>query len=284
MKALGLQINIKDDQFIISSPEPFNSQKVTKRSILSYIGRIYDPMGFVGPIVVTAKAIMQKLWVSNCDWNGPPPIDVQKEWLHFTEQLANMKPITIPRNVGISDSHTAQLIGFCDAASSKAYGACLYLRLIDRSGMHVITHLLCSKSRINPLQKNKMTVPRLELNAALLLSKLVVKAHDTLQLKINISDVFLFSDSQIVLAWLKTEKTKLQAYVANRVNVIQQDTARWRWLYVNTHDNPADLISRGVQPGELNNNELWWRGPPFIQNRVSMRGYCMQDPDFYLRI
>ncbi|CAG9118488.1 unnamed protein product [Plutella xylostella] len=266
MKALGLQLNINDDKFIISSPEPFNPEKITKRTILSYIGRIYDPMGYVGPIVVTAKAIMQRLWSSSCSWNDSPPQDVQKEWLQYTERLAKMQPITLARNIDFSDSHTAQLIGFADASSTTGYGCCLYLRLIDASGTKVTTHLLSSKSRINPVQKKNMTVPRLELNAALLLSKLVVKTYATLQLKIEIKNVYLFSDSQVVLAWLKTEITKLQAYVANRVNVIHQNTSRWRWLYVNTHENPADLISRGVQPGELNGNNLWWRGPEFLQN------------------
>ncbi|XP_048483697.1 uncharacterized protein LOC125488552 isoform X1 [Plutella xylostella] len=266
MKALGLQLNINDDKFIISSPEPFNPEKITKRTILSYIGRIYDPMGYVGPIVVTAKAIMQRLWSSSCSWNDSPPQDVQKEWLQYTERLAKIQPITLARNIDFSDSHTAQLIGFADASSTTGYGCCLYLRLIDASGTKVTTHLLSSKSRINPVQKKNMTVPRLELNAALLLSKLVVKTYATLQLKIEIKNVYLFSDSQVVLAWLKTEITKLQAYVANRVNVIHQNTSRWRWLYVNTHENPADLISRGVQPGELNGNNLWWRGPEFLQN------------------
>lgn len=265
MKALGLRINVKDDHFIISSPEPFNSTTVTKRSILSYIGRFYDPMGFVSPIVVTAKSIMQKLWILNTGWNDSPPANVQQEWHQFTSNLAAMQPILLDRNIKISEADSADLIGFADASSKTAYGCCVYLRCTNQSGTTKL-HLLCSKSRINPIQKKGMTVPRLELNAALLLSKLILRTLNTLRVKINIRRVCLFCDSQIVLAWLNTELTKLQAYVSNRVNVIRQNTAGCSWHYVNTKDNPADLISRGVNPNELSSCNIWWNGPEFLQN------------------
>ncbi|KAL0830137.1 hypothetical protein ABMA28_003594 [Loxostege sticticalis] len=276
IKALGLQMNIIDDSFLISSPEPFSAKRVTKRSILSYIGRIYDPLGFVSPIVVTAKAIMQKLWLTKTDWNDSPPIDLENQWLQFTKSLNKMEPILLYRNLDISGSKSVELIGFADASSGTAYGCCLYMRVIDAAGM-VKTHLLCSKSRINPVQKKGMIVPRLELNAALLLSKLAVKTYDILMLKVDIKDVYLFSDSQIVLAWLNKEATKLLPYVANRVNVIRQNTNRWRWLYVNTKENPADLISRGVQPSELRGNSLWWHGPQFLQNSEYDFACCETD-------
>ncbi|XP_059054951.1 uncharacterized protein LOC131848997 [Achroia grisella] len=265
MKTLGLCINIKKDQFVISSPEPFESTHVTKKRILSYIGRFYDPMGFVSPIVVTAKAIMQKLWISDTNWNDSPPPHILQEWLQFTSDLAMMEPLLLDRNIDISEAHTVELIGFADASSTTAYGCCVYLRYICSSGT-AYTHLLCSKSRINPIHKKDSTVPRLELNAALLLSKLIMKTHEVLKLKTHIKNIYLFSDSQIVLAWLKTESLKLEAYVANRVNVIRQNTARWRWLFVSSTENPADIISRGARPSELKDNKFWWHGPAFLRN------------------
>ncbi|XP_047029975.1 uncharacterized protein LOC124637506 isoform X2 [Helicoverpa zea] len=133
MKALGLQINVKDDHFIISTPEPFDTKKVTKRSILSYIGRFYDPMGFVSPIVVTAKAIMQKLWLLNTGWNDSPPANVQQEWFNYTNNLAAMQPILLDRNISVSEGDSADLIGFADASSKTAYGCCVYLRVTDQT-------------------------------------------------------------------------------------------------------------------------------------------------------
>ncbi|KOB72097.1 Uncharacterized protein OBRU01_10576 [Operophtera brumata] len=76
-----------------------------------------------------------------------------------------------------------------------------------------------------------------------------------------------YENSQIVLAWLKTEVTKLQAYVANRVQKIKQVLSPpWTWLYVNTHDNPADLLSRGISACKLPSCTLWWDGPSFLHS------------------
>ncbi|XP_049885986.1 uncharacterized protein LOC126380550 isoform X2 [Pectinophora gossypiella] len=269
LKALGLQLVVKNDQFKITCPEPFHSDKITKRDILSYIGKFYDPLGFVSPVVVQAKAIMQKLWSSKTDWDSTPDDDIRKEWLEFSSSLAEMKPIFINRNISVSDDDIVELIGFSDASSTTAYGCCVYLRVTHPSG-DVDVRLLCSKSRINPLQNKGMTVPRLELNAALLLSMLISKVRATLNLKIKISNVYLFTDSQIVLAWLHTQPIKLTAYVANRVKAITNNTADCRWLYVNTKDNPADYISRGVRPQELADCAMWWCGPAMLHDP----GFC----------
>lgn len=263
MKALGLKINVKDDTFIISSPEPFKTTCITKRSILSYIGKFYDPMGYVSPIIVSAKVIMQKMWILNTSWNDQPPLNIREEWIDFTNDLASMKPIIVKRNIDVRDAQVIELIGFSDASGTTAYGCCIYLRCSNKNGVQC--NLLCSKSRINPIQKNGNTIPRLELNAALLLAKLIAKVYNTIKTKIAISNVYLFSDSKIVLAWIMTESIKLQAYVGNRVRNIREYTANWSWLYVRTNDNPADLISRGTKVNELHGNNLWWHGPSFLQ-------------------
>lgn len=265
LKTLGLQLVIRDDQYKITCPETFHNDNFTKRDILAYIGKFYDPMGFVSPIIVQAKSIMQKLWSSKTDWDSTPDNDIRTEWLEFISSLGQMKPIFINRNIPMTDSDVVELIGFSDASSSTAYGCCVYVRVTSPSGK-VNMYLICSKSRINPLNNKNMTVPRLELNAALLLSMLITKVWETLKLKFNISRVYLFTDSKIVLAWLHTEPMKLTAYVANRVKVITNNTADCLWLYVNTKDNPADYISRGVSPQELCTCDVWWHGPKFLHD------------------
>lgn len=222
-------------------------------------------MGFASPIIVTAKAIMQKLWTANIDWNSSPPHDIKEKWMQFASSLATMSPIHVDRNIKVSEHDIIELIGFSDASSSTAYGACIYLRVTDIKGKTNM-HLLCSKSRINPIKSKNLTVPRLELNAGLLLAKLMHKTYETLKSKLNIKEVYLFSGSKIVLAWLQTDLTKLQAYVANRVNVIRQQTLTWHWFYVKTRDNPADLISRGASPNELRDCTLWWTGPSYLHD------------------
>lgn len=266
MKALGLTINVKKDCFSIQSPEHFQNKSASKREILSYIAKIFDPLGFAGPVTVTAKSIMKKLHSEGLNWDDTPSQKLMSEWLQFSDSLAIMEPIHISRNIPNTDSALAvQLIGFADASSTTAYGCCIYLRVVELTGKAKL-YLLCSRSRINPSAK-PLTIPRLELNACLMLAQLMAKVKDTISKKITVNDVYLFSDSQIALAWLNTEPTKLKAYVSNRVKMVQSLTSRWHWLYVSTQNNPADIISRGVQPQALSSCSMWWSGPEFLQNR-----------------
>lgn len=123
-------------------------------------------------------------------------------------------------------------------------------------------------------------MPQLELNAALLLSQFVERTHETLKLKIAIDDVYLFTDSMIVLGWLGTLILNLQAYAANRVKVIKQNFSDCQWLYINSKDNPADLISRGTDPQEWSLCSLWWQGPSFLHNSKYVFSNSMSLPGF----
>lgn len=66
-----------------------------------------------------------------------------------------------------------ELVGYSDA-SNKAYGSCLYLKTVDKTG-GVNVNLMCSKSRVNPIKP--FSTPRLELSSALLLAILVIKVY-----------------------------------------------------------------------------------------------------------
>lgn len=276
MKALGLTLDIKKDCFTINSPVPFDNSKVTKREVLSYISRFYDPMGFASPIIIKAKSIMQRIWSLNISWDECLPKDLLGEWLEFANSLAAMQPIHLGRYVPSNNAAKMQLLGFADASSVMGYGCCIYLRVVDKTSQTKL-HLLCSKSRVNP-RANPLTIPRLELNAALLLSTLVKRVYETLSKSIKIDNVHLFTDSKITLAWINTNASKLMAYVSNRVSVIQQNTNRWNWLYIPSADNPADLVSRGISPQNLPNCTLWWEGPKFLQGKYKFKNESLDLP------
>lgn len=69
----------------------------------------------------------------------------------------------------------------------------------------------------------------------------------------------------IVLAWLPSSPTRWQTFVANRASEIQELTTKCEWNHVESENNPADCLSRGMYPNELKQNEYWWTGPQFIQ-------------------
>lgn len=262
-KTLGLHYNVQSDTINISCPEKTLNEIYTKREVLSFVSKFFDPLGLVGPILVTAKLFLQDLWKASIGWDSPLPGDLNEKWRSFASGLINMPTISIHRNIDISEYNKIELIGFADA-SSRAYGCCLYLRVVKSDGSALVD-LVCSKSRLNPVS-SQLTTPRLELNSALLLAKLANRLYHTLSIKIDPKniDVHLYLDSQIVLSWLKIDPLRLNAYVANRVKVIVENTQSFNWHYVNTSFNPADCLSRGVEPCSLSENSLWWNGPQFM--------------------
>ena len=96
----------------------------------------------------------------------------------------------------------------------------------------------------------QLTIPRLELCAATLLSKFYKKAIHALNLTVNES--FLWTDSTIVLTWIQGPPNKWKTYVGNRVALLQEETAAATWRHAPSQSNPADLISRGTEPTTLN--------------------------------
>ena len=54
--------------------------------------------------------------------------------------------------------------------------------------------------------------------------------------------------------------------MANRVANIQEILPRHHWNHVSTAENPADIASRGAKVSDLLENELWWKGPPWLLN------------------
>lgn len=80
---------------------------------------------------------------------------------------------------------------------------------------------------------------------------------------------YLWSDSIIVIAWINSNK-QLSPYVANRVARILDSTRANQWRHVPTRENPADLITRGVEAYILHKMDLWWNGPAWLLQQEKM--------------
>ncbi|GFX42108.1 integrase catalytic domain-containing protein [Trichonephila clavipes] len=227
----------------------------SKRDVLSKIARLYDPLGLIGPIVTKAKIFIQELWKIKLDWSEQLPPEAMEEWVNFYQKLAKVNNFKIPRCILLPATIRIEIHGFSDA-SERAYAAVVYIKCFNEAGQSQ-TRLLCNKSRVAPLKT--LTIPRLELSAALLLSRLVKKVVPILQLSIH--KIWMWTDSTIALAWIKTEPHKLKTFVSNRVAEIQALSKDYHWKHVSSKNNPADLISRGCNVDELLKNEMWFSGP-----------------------
>lgn len=258
---LGLFWNLKTDKFFFKMKGDKTKVSLiwTKRKILSKIGQMYDPTGFLGPIIMRGKIIIQDLWRDKLDWDQEISNPIKEKWQEFNGDLQNIGVITINRWLGMKQTNKVQLHGFCDA-SEKGYGAVLYART-KREGLYQI-ELITSKSRVAPLKAT--TIPRLELCAA----NLLVNMIEIIMPIFTDSKVefFCWSDSQITLQWMQKPSIDLKTYVANRISNIQSKNEKYHitWGWVSGADNPADLISRGTTIVELRNEDKWWHGPKWL--------------------
>ena len=107
-----------------------------------------------------------------------------------------------------------------------------------------------------------MTIPRLELSAAVLAVKLDRSLREELEMKIDES-VF-WSDSTAVLQYIKNQDKRFHTFVANRLAVIHDGSKPSQWNFVESTRNPADDASRGLSVEELLHQERWFKGPDFL--------------------
>ncbi|XP_055715552.1 uncharacterized protein LOC129809615 [Phlebotomus papatasi] len=259
-KALGIKWDTSRDDFTFKAA-PY-TDKVTMRNLLSEISKIYDPLGFLTPVVVRAKILMQDIWSIEADWDDDlsDHPDIVNRWTNYQKSMPDVAEITIPRRL-TSLEHPAEchLLVFCDA-SEKAFGACIYVKTIDEDG-NSTCQLLCAKSKVAP--RKEVTLPRLELCGAVLAMKLLQAVQKSLTIKVD--SITAFTDSTIVLHWLAGEPQRWKKFVAHRVKEVQEQLPREHWYHVPSKLNPADICSRGTTPKELANNNLWWTGPDLSQ-------------------
>ncbi|XP_068991476.1 uncharacterized protein [Neodiprion pinetum] len=232
---------------------------ITKRTILSETAQLFDPLGLISPVVVRAKVLMQDLWQEKVGWDDQLTPQIIHRWMTFRQELSQLSQLAIPRWLQLrSDDTEVEIHGFSDA-SLFAMAAVVYVKVSTPGESSKVT-LVCSKTRVAPL--NRLTIPRLELSAALLLSKLIKRVQSTLQL--NHAHVTLWTDSSVSLAWINSDAMRWKEFVKNRVQAIQTTTPDATWKFVSGKHNPADCASRGLTPSQLITHNLWWSGPNWL--------------------
>ncbi|UYV68153.1 hypothetical protein LAZ67_5003210 [Cordylochernes scorpioides] len=229
------------------SSEPLSSKKET-----SIIPKIKPPPYY---------RRKRQLPAEKTSWDEPIESDIKSNWNKFQTQLSCLKEIKIPRylNSSSSEIEELQLHGFCDA-SLNAYSAVFYLKTRFKI-QKIKINLITSKTKVAPLKT--ITIPRLELSAALLLAQLNQVILESFPFQPD--KTFLWTDSQICIDWIRSDASRWKAFVSNRVSSIQNLTQITDWFHVSSQDNPADCASRGIMPQDLVNHRIWWRGPIWLQ-------------------
>ena len=109
-----------------------------------------------------------------------------------------------------------------------------------------------AKARVTPIKP--VTISRLELMAALV----SVRISAALLEELDISNVveWFWTDSSVVLSYIRNEARCFHIFVANRVQQIRDHTDPYQWNYICAANNPADLASCGATPKELMDKKM----------------------------
>lgn len=259
-RTLGIMWCAETDSFqfrIVIQDRP-----LTRRGILSTVCSVYDPLGFVAPLILVGKRILQDLCQNNADWDDPICDELRPRWERWRSELHTLENLRIPRCFKperFGHVKTAELHHFSDA-SLLGYGQCSYLRLISENDQ-IHCSLVMGKARVTPLKP--VTIPRLELTAAVVSVKISQWLGEELDYQ-GVSEYF-WTDSQVVLGYISNTTSRFHVFVANRLQQIHDHTKPQQWQYINSQSNPADAASRGLRAQQLVDDDTrWLRGPDFL--------------------
>ncbi|EGT43895.1 hypothetical protein CAEBREN_08142 [Caenorhabditis brenneri] len=278
IKVLGyLWDSVKDVwSILISQP---TEEHPTKLNVASRLAETFDPLGYTVPILVPQKRLMQKCWQDGIKWKDRIPQKLLVDWQKVRDVLQD-KTLTIPRQLTSRYDYTSfRLMVFTDA-SQDIMAATVYAHFSYKDGPPVVT-LLTAKNKIKSAKNENWTIPKLELFAIEIGTNLAVNTVQ--EIRIPIAEVCFFTDSSCAWFWIKTRKSTRQ-WVSNRVEAIHANSdiltkpgIEVSFWHCPTHENPADIATRGMSTSELKNSSLWFHGPEFLKQDRTLWPNRFQD-------
>ncbi|XP_071158970.1 uncharacterized protein [Mytilus edulis] len=260
--SLGLSWNLQTDMFIFRVND--DEKPITRRGILSTINSLFDPLGFITPLVISGKILLREVVPPGTDWDDPLSIDHETKWKNWLKSLKSFSCFEIPRMiVPVSISLTRQVdIHIFSDASEQAISAVAYLEAIDETGSSFIG-FLTGKSKLAPIKGH--TIPRLELCGAVL----ATEDGEAICHHMNLSPsvCHYYTDSRVVLGYICNTTRRFFTYVSNRVEKIHTVSEPSQWSYVSTDRNPADLGTRFISCPDMQIISSWINGPKWLLNK-----------------
>lgn len=275
-RSLGVSWDIEKDTFtfrVSQAEKPY-----TKRGVLSTINSLFDPLGFAVPISIQGRALLRELTKETCGWDETLPEGMFKEWSEWRNALKQLEQTHISRqycSFSFANALQKEICIFCDA-STQAIAAVAYLKATNKDGETELAFIF-GKAKLAP--KPDLTIPRLELCAAVLAVEVGELLRDEMDIRIN--NIHFFSDSRVVLGYIYNESRRFHVFVHNRVHRIRRVSKPTQWSYVPSERNPADHGSRSL-PADKLASSTWLKGPEFLLKPTESNSHDMfhlQNPD-----
>ncbi|XP_062716216.1 uncharacterized protein LOC134291880 [Aedes albopictus] len=234
----------------------------TKREVLRTVMSFFDPLGLISFFLIHGRTMMQDIWATGIEWDDPLTEEVLVQWKQWINLIPRLSTLRIPRCylTGARENSYSklQIHAFVDASQS-AYACAVYFRVETLEGP--VVSLVAAKSKVAPLKM--LTIPRLELQAAVLGSRLlnsVITMH-----ALPVAKRVLWSDSNTVLAWIRSDQRRYHQYVGFRIGEILSMTDVNEWRKVPTKENVADDATKWGTGPDIRSESRWFQGPAFLK-------------------
>jgi hypothetical protein len=239
-KALGVRWDCEKDVFCFSTRATAKTPKNVSE-VLSQLASTYHPLQTVGPYLKTGKLLLQQFWRDVDDWKKPLTEEQQERWVQWMTGLAKIEDLHVPRWYGFPKDTVVTLSSCSDDASDVGYGASAYFHAPGHN-----TAFVAAKGKVIG---KKPSIPRSELQALVFscrLAKTILKETEGV---VDVGKVVFWFDSTAVYFWVKNDRERYVPFVANRLTEVHDtfDELKQYQLeirYVNTKQNPADLLTR----------------------------------------
>ncbi|XP_062714304.1 uncharacterized protein LOC134291053 [Aedes albopictus] len=235
-------------------------RRPTKREVLRVLMSIFDPLGLIAHFLIYLKVLLQEVWRSGTQWDEEINDSLFLKWQNWLQVLPEVEGVQISRWYHIQDvsNGSIELHTFVDA-SEAGFAAVLYLRFSDGEAVECI--LVTAKTRVAPLKFQ--SIPRLELQAAVLGSRLAQTIIDSMS--IQAGRRYFWTDSRDVLCWINSDHRRFTQFVAHRVSELLDTTEAAEWRWVPTKENVADDATKWQGRPDLTAGSRWFNGPEFLR-------------------
>ena len=102
-------------------PYNFQIKGATKRSVLRDVCSVYDPLGFINPVIIMAKVLLQKIWGLGFAWDDKLNTELVDEWQKISSQIEAAIPKNFNRWLGIKEFDKVSLHIFTDAGNRRQF-------------------------------------------------------------------------------------------------------------------------------------------------------------------
>jgi len=228
-------------------------ERITKRALYRVVMGQYDPLGLLCAYTIQFKLLMRDLTGADgkpTGWDQEIPAAAAADFKRILADLKKLREVKFPRSVKPLEPVVGEpmLLVFGDG-SLQASCALVYIRWEMADGSFQC-RLVAGKTRVAP--KNiRLTVPRMELQAALLAVRLAARVQTAMQMEFN--DIRYFTDNTSVLGMIRSDSGSMVEFVGTRVSEIKSKSdPEKEWFWLETSRNLADMGTRkAVKPAEM---------------------------------